>query len=212
MNERPWVRFALSAVVAVCQFGIAAAASAQATGGLRVTSEQTVGGVAFPESVAYDPNAKALYVSEFVVEARPGAEGRQGADRQGVAGRQDPGAAVPAGGGRRAAQQAQGHLGQGRSAVGHRHRRRVGIRPENEARPEGRPARRDLRQRPGGRRQRALRERQPRRHAGPGGAGRFPQREERAQGHHRLLGRADQPERALSGARRHAADRRLPRA
>jgi len=37
-------------------------ASAQ---GLRATSEQTVGGFAFPESVAYDPARKALYVSEF---------------------------------------------------------------------------------------------------------------------------------------------------
>ncbi len=33
--------------------------------GLRASSEQTVGGFAFPESVAYDPRAKALYVSEF---------------------------------------------------------------------------------------------------------------------------------------------------
>ena len=32
---------------------------------LRVSSDQTVGGFAFPESVAYDPAAKALYVSEF---------------------------------------------------------------------------------------------------------------------------------------------------
>ena len=31
----------------------------------RATSEQTVGGFANPESVAYDPQAKALYVSEF---------------------------------------------------------------------------------------------------------------------------------------------------
>jgi DNA-binding beta-propeller fold protein YncE len=33
--------------------------------GLRATSEQTVGGFAFPESVAYDPARKVLYVGEF---------------------------------------------------------------------------------------------------------------------------------------------------
>ena len=43
-------------------FSICAAASAQ---GLRATSEQTVGGFAFPESVAYDPARKVLYVGEF---------------------------------------------------------------------------------------------------------------------------------------------------
>jgi DNA-binding beta-propeller fold protein YncE len=61
---------ALSIVTAVCQFGLATAASAQAST-LRVTSEQTVGGFAFPESVAYDPNAKALYASEFVSKLDP---------------------------------------------------------------------------------------------------------------------------------------------
>jgi hypothetical protein len=71
MNKRTSVRLALSVTVAVCQLGIAAGAFAQASGGLRVTSEQTVGGVAFPESVAYDPNAKALYVSEFVSKLDP---------------------------------------------------------------------------------------------------------------------------------------------
>jgi hypothetical protein len=43
-----------------------------------VTSEQTVGGVAFPESVAYDPNAKALYVSEFVSKLDPVLKDGQG--------------------------------------------------------------------------------------------------------------------------------------
>ena len=36
----------VSTLVAVCQFGNVAPASAQASSGLRVTSEQTVGGVA----------------------------------------------------------------------------------------------------------------------------------------------------------------------
>ena len=39
--------------------------------GLRATSEQTVGGFAFPESVAYDPGRKTLYVSEFVSKLAP---------------------------------------------------------------------------------------------------------------------------------------------
>jgi hypothetical protein len=62
---------ALSAITAVCQLGIAYEASAQAGNSLRVTSEQTVGGFAFPESVAYDPAAKALYASEFVSKLDP---------------------------------------------------------------------------------------------------------------------------------------------
>jgi hypothetical protein len=43
-------------------FSFCAGASAQ---GLRATSEQTVGGFVHPESVAYDPARKLLYVSEF---------------------------------------------------------------------------------------------------------------------------------------------------
>jgi sugar lactone lactonase YvrE len=38
---------------------------------LRVVSEQTVKGFAFPESVACDPQAKVLYVSEFGSELKP---------------------------------------------------------------------------------------------------------------------------------------------
>jgi hypothetical protein len=38
---------------------------------LRVVSEQTAKGFAFPESVAYDPRAKVLYVSEFGSELKP---------------------------------------------------------------------------------------------------------------------------------------------
>ncbi len=39
--------------------------------GLRVVSDTTVGGFKFPESVAYDPNAKVLYASEFGSELKP---------------------------------------------------------------------------------------------------------------------------------------------
>ena len=45
--------------------GIAADAIAADKAKLRVISEKTVGGFAFPESVAYDPKAKVLYVSQF---------------------------------------------------------------------------------------------------------------------------------------------------
>lgn len=62
MNRRTSAFLALSAAMAVAQLTSPTAASAQ---GLRVSSEQTVGGFAFPESVAYDPKAKVLYVSEF---------------------------------------------------------------------------------------------------------------------------------------------------
>ena len=55
----------LSACMTVMQTGIAAAASAAETKKLHAVSEQTVTGFAFPESVAYDPGAKVLYVSQF---------------------------------------------------------------------------------------------------------------------------------------------------
>jgi hypothetical protein len=54
----------LSACIGVIQIGLAAEAAAAETK-LRAMSEQTVSGFAFPESVAYDPRAKVLYVSQF---------------------------------------------------------------------------------------------------------------------------------------------------
>jgi len=58
----------MNKIVFAVLFSICAGASAQ---GLRATSEQTVGGFAFPESVAYDPAGKALYVSEFGSKLAP---------------------------------------------------------------------------------------------------------------------------------------------
>ena len=54
----------LAAVIAAFSFlsVFAAAASAQ---GWRVSSDQTVGGFKFPESAAYDPKGKVLYVGNF---------------------------------------------------------------------------------------------------------------------------------------------------
>ncbi len=45
--------------------GVACGASAADAHKLKVVSEQTVTGFAFPESVAYDSGAKVLYVSQF---------------------------------------------------------------------------------------------------------------------------------------------------
>lgn len=66
-------RGALAAALAI---GVAGCAGMEETGGMTepemmVASETTVTGVQFPESVAYDPNANALYVSEFVSELAP---------------------------------------------------------------------------------------------------------------------------------------------
>jgi sugar lactone lactonase YvrE len=57
--------------VVVAQMGIAAQASGQEGKGLRVVSDQTIRGFAFPESVAYDPKAKVLYVGQFGSELKP---------------------------------------------------------------------------------------------------------------------------------------------
>jgi DNA-binding beta-propeller fold protein YncE len=51
--------------MAAAHMGLAAGALAADARSLRVISERTVSGFAFPESVAYDPVAKVLYVSEF---------------------------------------------------------------------------------------------------------------------------------------------------
>jgi hypothetical protein len=55
----------LSACIIVMQMGSTADIRAADTKQLRAISEQTIPGFAFPESVAYDPGAKVLYVSQF---------------------------------------------------------------------------------------------------------------------------------------------------
>jgi sugar lactone lactonase YvrE len=62
------VGLALSAFLAVVHMGISPPVFAK---GIKVVSEQTVTGFAFPESVAYDPQAKVLYVSEFGSQLKP---------------------------------------------------------------------------------------------------------------------------------------------
>jgi hypothetical protein len=65
-------RMAIGLLLTVVQMAIGApGVFAQDVKGLRVVSEQTVSGFKFPESVAYDPQAKVLYVSQFGSELKP---------------------------------------------------------------------------------------------------------------------------------------------
>ena len=70
MNRRISVFLGVAAALAVC-----APAYGQT---LRVSSEQTVGGFAFPESVGCDVKNKTLYVSEFVSKLAPAQKDGQG--------------------------------------------------------------------------------------------------------------------------------------
>ena len=71
MKRATAIVLALAASVALGPLGVSPGASAQETKALRVVSEQTATGFAFPESVAYDPRAKVLYVSQFGSELKP---------------------------------------------------------------------------------------------------------------------------------------------
>lgn len=70
MNKVMPVSWVLSVCVAVAQLGIGAQAFGQEAKGLRVVSDQTVTGISFPESVAYDPKAKVLYTGQWA-ELKP---------------------------------------------------------------------------------------------------------------------------------------------
>jgi len=65
MSKGMPVGLVLSVCMAVAQLGISGAASGQEAKGLRVVSDRTVTGIAFPESVAYDPKAKVLYSGQW---------------------------------------------------------------------------------------------------------------------------------------------------
>ena len=64
-----WIAVALAVSLAGC--AQTSSSGMQDAKPLRVVSEQTVKGFAFPESVAYDPQARVLYVSEFGSELKP---------------------------------------------------------------------------------------------------------------------------------------------
>lgn len=71
MNGRLPVRFVLSALLMVAPMAASSQAWGQEGKGLRVVSDRTVTGFAFPESVACDPKAKVLYMSQFGSELKP---------------------------------------------------------------------------------------------------------------------------------------------
>ncbi|HEX9569363.1 MAG TPA: hypothetical protein VF987_06750 [Rhodospirillales bacterium] len=62
------IGLALSAFLVMSQIGLPPVSAAD---GLKVVSDQTATGFKFPESVAYDAEAKVLYVSEFGSELKP---------------------------------------------------------------------------------------------------------------------------------------------
>lgn len=71
MNKGMSVGLVLSVCLAVVQLGLSPDAYGQEGKGLRVVSDRTIGGFAFPESVAYDPKAKVLYMGQFGSELKP---------------------------------------------------------------------------------------------------------------------------------------------
>ena len=75
MSERILPNLALGTSLAIAVAMLAMPASAQNP---QVISDETVTGFKFPESVAYDPDANALYVSEFVSELKPTEKDGQG--------------------------------------------------------------------------------------------------------------------------------------
>lgn len=65
------VGLALSLLLAVGPVESPRGAAAQEAKAIRVVADQAATGFAFPECVAYDPQAKALYVSQFGSELKP---------------------------------------------------------------------------------------------------------------------------------------------
>jgi len=78
MSKGIRVGLVMSAGIVLAQMGLAQAASSQDAKGLRVVSDRTVAGFGFPESVAYDPKARVLYVGQFVSALKPAEKDGQG--------------------------------------------------------------------------------------------------------------------------------------
>ena len=76
MNKGMPVGLVVSACVAIAQMGMSPQASGQEAKGLRVVSDRTVTGIAFPESVAYDPRAKVLYTGQWSELKPPDKDGK----------------------------------------------------------------------------------------------------------------------------------------
>ena len=71
MHRGLLIALGFAACLPIVQVGSPPRASAQDVKPLRVVSEQTVKGFAFPETVTYDAQARVLYVSEFGSELKP---------------------------------------------------------------------------------------------------------------------------------------------
>lgn len=76
MNKGMPVGLVLSACMVVAQMWVSTQSSAQDAKGLRVVSDRTVTGIAFPESVAYDPKAKVLYTGQWSELKPPDKDGK----------------------------------------------------------------------------------------------------------------------------------------
>lgn len=76
MSKGMPVGLVVSVCTAVVQLGISGAAYGQEGKGLRVVSDQTVTGISFPESVAYDPKAKVLYTGQWAELKPPEKDGK----------------------------------------------------------------------------------------------------------------------------------------
>ena len=71
MRREIWIALALAISLTGCAQTQTSPAASRDVKPLRVVSEQTVKGFAFPESVGYDPQGRVLYVSEFGSELKP---------------------------------------------------------------------------------------------------------------------------------------------
>jgi hypothetical protein len=71
MRRSMSIGLVLFACLALAHLGLSSGVSAKDMQEMRVASEHTATGFAFPESVAYDPQAKVLYVSQFGSELKP---------------------------------------------------------------------------------------------------------------------------------------------
>jgi hypothetical protein len=71
MRKSMSIGLAFLASLALIHMGFSPGISAKDMQKMRVVSEQTATGFAFPESVAYDPQAKVLYVGQFGSELKP---------------------------------------------------------------------------------------------------------------------------------------------
>jgi len=78
MSNGTRVGLVVSACLVLAHAGLAQAASGKEAKELRVVSDTTATGLKFPESAAYDPQRKVLYVGQFGSELQPAKKDGQG--------------------------------------------------------------------------------------------------------------------------------------